>query len=130
MSEQKNIYVVVAATVQHNDRSIVQVPGRQFAQGCHATSKLRIDNRIFDWEDDLPIFTPITTITKSCRDSNELAHVEKLLIHGGIMFSTFYDTNVGVYGPGEVATAIAAYMTEIKGKSLALLGYLPLWDGK
>jgi len=135
VTEEKRIYVVVAGTVQvpAPRRSVVQPPGRQIAQACHAVSQLR------DWDarmasscvagmPSIPIFKPMTTIILQARDSAELKHVQALLLKKKLKPMPFFDTNEGAYGPGEVMTAIAVF-AEPK-QIIGILDYLPLWGAQ
>jgi len=114
------IYAVVAGTVQVAKGKIVQPPGRQIAQVAHVVSKLR-----FSMQNEDSRFKPITTIVLQARDSNELAHVQMLLLKNKHKVSAFFDTNEPVYGFELVMTAIAVYTS--KEKTVGILDYLPLW---
>jgi hypothetical protein len=123
--EEKRIYVVVAATVQTVRGIIVQPPGRQFAQGCHVVSKLRFeDYKKHASPPNNGVFESITTITLQARDSAELRHIAYLLDEKNITPILFYDTN-DAYGPGEILTAVAAFMTPMG--SVGITDYLPMW---
>ena len=131
MDEQR-IYVVVAGTVQVPAstkalRTIIQPPGRQIAQACHAVSALRHIpcNQHSTYE--LP-FVPVTTIILQCRDSAELGHNLFSLIQKKLNPVIFHDTNEAVYGPGQFATAIAVYATA--KQVWKVLDYLPLWGAQ
>ena len=130
MIEEKRIYVVVAGTVQvpAPRRSVVQPSGRQYAQGCHATSKLRIEKQIWykSASDGRPLFYPITTIIKQARDSAELTHVQFLLRKKKLEPVSFFDTNTEAYGPNDIETAFAVLATKEQIENI--LDYLPLWD--
>jgi hypothetical protein len=96
----RKIYVVVAQTVQVDNKSVKQSCGRMAAQAAHAIRKMQTSLR--------PSSKPITTIILACRDSNELWHVQTLLREAKIKFETFEDNNQVVYGIDyNVETALA-----------------------
>ena len=119
--EEKRIYVVVAGTIQ-TPRTVIQPPGRQFAQGCHVVSKLRIENHNGSHR-----FEPITTIILQARDSAELTHVQLLALKKKLQVAAFFDTNPE-YGDVEHKTAIAFLATP--GQANMVCDYLPLWGAK
>jgi hypothetical protein len=125
--EEQRIYVVVAGTVQvpAPRRSVVQPPGRQIAQACHAVSKLR--HVVAGPEIQYGIqFEPMTTIVLQARDSAELSHIQILLLKKKLTPAVFFDTNDSVYGPGAtVMTALAVFATKKQIENI--LDYLPLW---
>jgi peptidyl-tRNA hydrolase len=132
MIEEKRIYVVVAGTVQvpAPRRSVIQPPGRQIAQACHAVSKLRMKTMTEAKRTDTGDFSltdPVTTIVLQARDSAELRHVQALCLKKKkLQPVVFFDTNAEVYGPGqEVMTALAVFATKKQIKNI--LDYLPLW---
>jgi len=159
--EEKRIYVVVANTVQHplfegrrgeDTRTIVQVPGRQIAQACHAVRRMghymviravlglfedirggkfrNLKNRLDTIRATIAHelhYEPITTIVLSCRDSFELEHVYDLLRIAGVDVFMFFDTNPAVYGEGEVRTAFATDPID-PSKTVGVIDYLPLWS--
>lgn len=126
-NNEKRIYIVVAGTVQSPTRSIVQPPGRQIAQACHAVSKLRhaMLTRIHD-ETVVEEFEPITTIILHARDSWEIEHVYGLLHEAKLHPVFFHDSNPE-YGGIELCTAISVLAT--KHEITGILDYLPLWKG-
>jgi hypothetical protein len=131
MTEETRIYVIVAATVSiPSRRTVIQPPGRQIAQACHVTSKLRhsmikydFDHKDHTW--DVTTFKPVTTIILQARDSAELDHVYGLLHKKRLKPVLFSDTNEPVYGPGAVVTALAVLAT--KKQVAGAVDYLPLW---
>lgn len=140
--EEKRIYVVVAAKV-YGSTEVLQPPGRQVAQACHAVSLMRVMMALRmplprmsrgprkGQVDTSPATEPITTIVLQARDSNELSHIRFLLTAEDIPFEVFSDTNEE-YGRGpagelrEVYTALATYPVE-KVDVVGILDYLPLW---
>jgi hypothetical protein len=131
--EERRIYVAVAASIQVPVvpgsykpplRTVVQPPGRQFAQGCHVVSQLRINMHNGSTQEG---FEPITTIILQARDSAELSHVSLLAFHKRLNPEAFLDNNPE-YGPGNWPTAVAVFATpkQVKG----ILDYLPLWGSK
>ena len=132
-TEEKRIYVVVAATVQIGDYVTVEQPlGRQCAQVAHAVSKLRFEGDKFFFANEGPkpaYFQPITTIVKACRDSAELDHIAALLYQKKLHPVAFYDTNEEAYGRDiTVATAVAVLMT--KTETYLTIDYLPMWGAE
>ena len=158
--EEKRIYVVVANTVQHPlydlrsglkrgslTRSIVQVPGRQIAQACHAVRRMghsmtirmvlglfKHPPRTFKAAKEAIAaiahlsYEPITTIILSCRDSFELEHCYNLLRDvAGVEAYKFHDTNPEVYGDGDVVTAFAT-VPVTASSMVGIIDYLPLWS--
>jgi len=75
-------------------------------------------------------FEPMTTIVLQARDSNELMHLQLLMMKRGFEYVSFYDKNPDAYGEGQVETAVAAYMTKEEASDMSLLGYLPLWGAQ
>lgn len=135
MIEEKRIYVVVAGTVEvpAPRRSVIQPPGRQIAQACHAVSKLRWDEALNPFgkgpldPPSIPGWYPVTTIILQARNSAEIAHVHVLLHRKKLQPAIFFDTNDSAYGVGvRVATALAVFAT--KKQIEDILDYLPLWD--
>lgn len=134
MDNDKRIYVVVPETIQtplfpYSDKpplkTVIQPAGRQIAQACHVTSKLRwtLHKGV-----GLDIFgSPITTIILQARDSAEMGHVFTRLALRKLIPVMFYDDNPE-YGPGNWPTAIAVYATPKAVRDI--LGYLPLWGSK
>ena len=122
MTEEKRIYVVVAATVQTlpgGKGTVIQPYGRQIAQACHVVSKLRFYNDLHDE------FIPVTTIILQGRDSNELLHVHQLSLKARLRPVTFADENPEVYGNCRPITAIAFLAT--KHQAEGIVDYIPLW---
>jgi hypothetical protein len=137
MNEESRIYVVVAAKVT-GVSEVIQPPGRQVAQACHAVSLMRVRRAL-----DIPLpkvkgkvdttfaIEPITTIVLQARDSSELLHIGNLLTKEDIPFEWFLDTNDD-YGRDddgdlvEVPTAISTYPVEPAAVT-GILDYLPLW---
>ena len=132
MSEEKRIYVVVADTVQVKQseaftETIVQAPGRLAAQVGHVVSKMRVTRAIVLNE----LFTPITTIVLSARDSKELQHIRFVIDIVGIKAEAFYDENEDVYGWNgdelhKVLTAVATHPVDPVAVT-GVLDHLPLW---
>lgn len=123
--EEKRIYVVVAETVQVEDRSIIQPCGRVAAQCAHVVSKMRLVQAA---EETVVQFTPYTTIVLGARDSKEMGHIFHLLGRNNIRFEEFYDENGPVYGEGhDVLTALCTFPIE-PSKLIGLTDYLPLWE--
>jgi hypothetical protein len=125
--EEQRIYAVIAGTVQipASRRSVIQPPGRQIAQACHAVSKLRFDS-CSELVPHPGYFTPVTTIILQARDSAELSHVQTLLLKKKLTLDVFFDTNDSAYGPDvSVATALAVFATKKQIENI--LDYLPLW---
>ena len=129
MSEEKRIYVVVAATVQSTDldnpgklRHVVQPMGRQIAQACHVVSKLRFR---YPQEDISKDFQPATTIILQARDGKELSHNAYQLLNNHLRPVVFYDENLEAYGRLRPNTALAVFATPTE--VVGILDYLPLW---
>ena len=133
INEEKRLYVVVAATIQVlGPRTVVQPPGRQVAQACHAVSKLRmkmmVEAKRTPSTGDFSLTGPITTIVLQARDANELYHVNQLLFKKKILFAVFLDTNPE-YGPGAWMTATCTEPVT-KRRVEGILDYLPLWGAQ
>lgn len=132
MTEEKRIYVVLPASVEVADKRTVSQPtGRQIAQACHVSAKLRHERGLTTEKNMLvsgvllPVYTDITTIILSARDSHEMMHVFELL-QKRRLFSTFFsDVNEPTYGNFRPITALATYArpSQVAG----ILDYLPLW---
>ena len=121
--DEQRIYVIVASTVQAV-RNVVQPSGRQIAQACHVTSKLRWQAATLGGSAMLQgVFT---TIILQARDLAEMGHIHHLLHKKKLNPVMFSDTN-SEYGPGEWPTAVAVLAT--KKQIRGILDYLPLWKG-
>jgi peptidyl-tRNA hydrolase len=128
--EEKRIYVAVAGSIDTVKGKIIQPPGRQVAQACHAASKVRMNILLADKQAIAvgdAMTGPITTIILQARDSKELGHIYRLL-HRRKLNPVIFQDNNPEYGPGYWPTAVAVYATE---KLVTwILGYLPLWGAK
>ena len=123
--DEQRIYVVIAATIQTAQRNVVQPSGRQIAQACHVTSKLRWQAATLGGSAMLKgVFT---TIILQARDSAEMGHIHYLLHKKKLDPVIFSDTNPE-YGPGEWPTAVAVLAT--KKQTRGILDYLPMWGPK
>ena len=121
--EEKRIYVIVAETIFTTNGKIIQPPGRQVAQACHAVGLFR-----YQQARDRRPYDPITTIVLQVRDTAELNHVYDLLLCKKIKRFLFRDTNPE-YGVREFSTAFCTepvYKEQVEG----ILDYLPLWGAK
>lgn len=132
MSEEKRIYVAIAAEVNIDGRVVKMEPGRQAVQGGHAKSMVHQELFLkLDLWNCIPTYEPRTTIYKSCRDSYELSHIARLLgrVDPLPIVEMFTDTNKDFYGVDwGIPTAIAAYLTS--EEAIGVFDYLPLWSGK
>jgi hypothetical protein len=126
-------------------RTIVQPAGRQFAQGFHVARKLGYDmlrrvvlshmqapgikRRLKEHLETHEFPVELTTIVKTCRDSYELHHVQRLCDLRGIHTYNFQDRNPEVYGEGRVTTAMCTEPID-PTFVMEVLDYLPLWKGE
>jgi len=131
MKEDKRIYVVLPAVVEVAGKQwVAQPPGRQIAQACHVSAKLRHERGLTTHKAPLmgrqPVYEDITTIILAARDSHEMMHVFQLL-EKRKLFSTFFsDQNPEAYGSDFrpiTALATLARPAQVEG----ILDYLPLW---
>jgi hypothetical protein len=120
---EKRLYVVVAGSVDTNKGKIIQPPGRQIAQACHAVEYYR-----YEASKSARPYEIMTKIILQARDSSELDHVLYLLRKKKIETFLFHDDNPE-YGVGIYPTA---FCTEpvYKDQVVGILDYLPLWSGR
>ena len=127
---EKRVYVIVAGTVQvpsgTGTRTVIQPPGRQIAQACHAVGLFRYRQA---YVHPPVLYEDLTTIILQARDSAELQHVAVLLAKKKIIVHIFQDDNPDYGREVRVATAFCTepiYKDQIKD----VADYLPLWGPK
>ena len=147
MTDARRIYVVLPRYVEVPTRTythsghvypnhacgftwVDQPLGRQAAQACHVSAKLRHERGMTTQsiaEGDLvPVYEEITTIILACRDSREMMHIYQLLSKHKLFASLFSDLNPEAYG-SEFRPITALAVRAIPSQVVGILDYLPLW---
>lgn len=99
--EKRQLYVVVANSIETDFGKIKQPKGRQTAQAAHAAAAF-----CFEYGKLLNAYTT-TIIILQARDSAELQHIMRLAKTKKLRHVAFYDENLSAYGDGQFLTAVA-----------------------